>query len=180
VELDLDSLLADATAHQAARERAGERMLRQAAEEEATFTGALVDLAEGGIAVIVRTTAGQSLRGIVRAVGRDFAVVREADLPPAFVAFTAIASVRTTGASPQGDVAGSRAAPVEATLAVVLSGLAADRPRVQIAVDGEPAALVGELRAAGRDVVTLRLDADQRPTLLIPVGSIREVVLLDL
>jgi hypothetical protein len=182
VELDLDGLLADAAAHQVARDRVGERMLRQAAEEEATFTGVLVDLAERRDVVTIRTSGGRSLRGIIRAVGRDFVIVRDSELPPAFVAFAAIASIRSPSArgSRPDDVAGSRSAPIDATLAVVLSGLAADRPRVHVAVEGEAASLVGELRAVGRDVVTLRLDADQRPTLLLPISAVREVVLLDL
>ena len=182
MELDLDALLSDAVAQQEARDRVAARVLRDVAEQEATFLGALLDLAERGDLVMVRTTGERSHRGVVRAVGRDFIVLQEAGGPPAFVAVSAIASVRSLVASRRRgeDVAGSRPPPVEASLASVLAGLAAARPQVHIGVSGETAALLGELRAVGRDVVTLRLESGERPAVLLPVPSIRDVVLLDL
>ena len=175
----LEALLADAVAAEAARQRSGERMLRQAAAEEATFAGVLVDLAERGERVAVRTVGGRVHRGVVRAVGRDFAVVQsetrtstDTGGPRVFVRLAAVTSVRTTDTP--ADVTGDRRPPLDTSLAAVLGGLAPDRPRVQVGVAGEGAYITGELVSAGFDVLVLR-----RPTTVTPVGAIAEVVVLD-
>src|SRR4051812_21674722 len=75
---ELARLLADAAADAAVSDRSQGRVLRQVAEEEATFVGVCVDLAERGVGVVIRTASGRSHRGVVVAVGRDFLVVRDA------------------------------------------------------------------------------------------------------
>lgn len=176
---ELATLLADAVAAEAGRVRSKERMLRSAAEESATFGGVLLDLAERLEPLTVRTAGGRTHRGVVVAVGRDFLVVRDDRQPPVFVAAGAVSWVRVTRAG-RADAAGDRPPPHEASFASVIAGLAAERPRVQVGVDGEATLLTGELRAAGQDVVTVRIDGSPAATLHVPVGAIHEMVLLDL
>jgi hypothetical protein len=173
----LDHLVADAVAEESARERAQTRRLRQIAEEEATFLGVAVDLAERGAVVVARTSSGRSHRGRILAVGRDFLVVRDAGGPPAFLAAAAIASLRPQPQEGSADTAGGRAAPLSVGLSALLVGLAADRPRVQVAATGdEPVA--GRLRSVGVDVLTLRLDGDAGLQVHVRIEAISELLLL--
>ena len=175
----LDHLVADAVAEEAARERSQTRLLRQIATEEATFLGLALDLAEQGVAVSLRTSSGRPHRGVVVAVGRDFLIVRDGAGPPAFLPAWALSSLRPQpGATAASDAAGGRVAPLDVSLAALLVPLAADRPRVQVtAVGEEPVA--GQLRSAGVDVLTLRLDGDPGLRVHVRLGSVCEVLLLD-
>jgi hypothetical protein len=182
---ELARWLSDAAADAAAAERSQSRLLRQAAEEEATFVGVAVDLAERAARVVVRTSSGRSHRGVLLAVGRDFVVVREpgGDGAPAFVSLAAVTTIRpqpSGGGSALLDASGSRAAPRDASLAAVLATLAVERPRVQVGLAGggeEP--LAGELRSVGLDVLTLRLDGDAGRSAHVRLGAVAEVLLLD-
>ena len=175
----LDHLVADAVAEEAARERSQTRVLRQVAEEEATFLGVALDLAERQVVVVARTSSGRAHRGRVLAVGRDFVVVRDGSGPPVLLALAGLTSLRPepTGARP--DVSGARAAPLEVGLAAVLVGLAGQRPRVQVSAPGEEP-VAGELRSVGVDVLTLRLDGDAGLRTHVRVAAVTEVVLLEL
>lgn len=176
---DLARWAADTRAAEASRGRRQQRFLRQAAEEEATFAGVVVDLSERSRALVVRTASGRSHRGHIVAVGRDFLVVREPGGPPVFVALAAAASVRLQPGHHTGDTTGARAAPVDATLAVVLAGLAGDRPTVSVTTAGDPTALTGELRAVGADVATLRLGGDAGGMAYVRLDSVTELLLVD-
>lgn len=178
---DLRHLVADASARQAARERVHERSLRAVAEAEATFVGIVVDLAEREVTVVVRTSAGRSHRGRVVGAGRDFLVLEDGERPPVVVATAAIASLRSQPDGPATaarDVAGARPAPLETGLAGLLARWAAERPRVQVTPTGDEP-ITGELRAAGLDVVTLRLDGPSRPVVHVPMAAITDIALLD-
>lgn len=174
---DLARWTGDTRAGEAAESRMRERWLRRQAEEDARFAGVLLDLSEGDAAVAVRTTTGRTLHGRLAAVARDFCVVRHAGLAT-FLAFAAIASVRPEPGHRAGEAASQRAAPVSAGLGEALAGLAGERPRVRIAVEGGSDALAGELRSVGADVVTLRLDGLQGGSVYVPLAAVREVTLL--
>ena len=62
----------------AAQARSRERWLRQQAEEGAELAGTLVDMAERGDVVGIRTVAGRRHQGTLAAVATDFVVVRSA------------------------------------------------------------------------------------------------------
>lgn len=177
----LRRLVADAAAADAARARSHERGLRQAVEEEATLAGTFVDLTERRGRVAVRTTRDRVHRGTVVAVGRDFAAVHDVDLPPVFVPFAAVSSVRVLDdpATP----GGSRPGALSASLANVVATLAPDRPRVQVATRAEEV-FTGVLRSAGVDVCTLRLDAGPdgllAPMVHVPLTSVADLTLYDL
>lgn len=177
----LERLVAEAAAAEAARERVHERTLRTVAEVEATFLGIAVDLAEEGAPVVVRTVTGRRHRGRVLAVGRDVLIVRDGARPPVLLATAFVASMRPdpAGSAPGRDAAGGRPAPLDVSLAALLSHLGADRPRVQLVASGDDP-LTGALRSTGADVVTLRLDGDGRPVVHVRLAAVHEVVLLDL
>ena len=174
---DLARWTADTRVEDAARSRVRERWMRQQAEEDARFVGLALDLSEGGTGVIVRTTTGHTLRGRIAAVAIDFCVLRNDGGPPTLLAFSTIATLRPEQGHRAGEASSERAAPLSATLAHLLAGLAGERPRVRLVVDGGGEALVGELRSVGADVATMRLDGDGG-TVYVRLGSVRETTLL--
>jgi len=176
----LNRLVADELAADAATERAKARILRRAAEESATFAGVAVELAERAEVVVARMTTGRSHRGTVLAVGRDFLVLGDPPGPPALLAMAAVAWLRPqpTARRPV-DTAGDRRAPLDVALAVLLAGLAGDRPRVQMVASGDAQLLSGELRAVGLDVATLRLDGEQTALAYVRISGLAEVILVD-
>lgn len=183
---DIDVLLADlarwssdAAVEEAARSRIRERWLRRQAEEDARFAGVALDLSESGAGVAVRTTAGHTLQGRITTVARDFCVLRHDGGTATLVAFGAIVTLRPEQGYRAADAASSdRVAPVDAGLADVLAGLAGERPRVRIVMDGGGEALTGELRTVGADVATLRLHAGAGGTIYLHLVTVREVTLL--
>jgi hypothetical protein len=182
---DIDALLsdlarwtADTRVEDAARARSRERWLRHQAVEDARFAGVALDLSEAGTAVAVRTTAGRVLQGRIAAVARDFCVLRHDGGTTTLLTFEAVATVRPERGYRAGEAASERGAPVDAGLADVLNGLAGERPRVRIVVDGGGEALAGQLRAVGADVATVRLDGEPGGTVYVRLGSVREVTLL--
>ena len=175
----LEHVVADAVAEEAARERSQTRTLRQVAEEEATFVGVALDLAERSSGVVARTSSGRSHRGRVVMVGRDFVVVRDGSGPPVFLPASALSSLRPEPGAASADTAGGRAAPRAVGFAALLVGLAADRPRVQVSAAGDET-VTGQLRSVGVDVVTVRLDGAASLRAHVRIAAISEVLLLDL
>ena len=181
---DVDGLLADlarwtgdARTDEAARARTRERWLRQQAEEEARLAGVALDLAEAQVGVAVRLTSGRTVQGRVAAVARDFCVMRQERGTTTLVAFRAIATVRPEAGRRAEGAASDRSAPVDATLVDVLAGLAGDRPRVRLGLEGGES-LAGELRSVGADVATIRLDGDRGGgTVYVQLGAVLEVTL---
>lgn len=175
---DLARWTSDSRVDDAARSRIRERWLRQQAEEDARFAGVALDLSETRAVVALRLTSGRTLHGRIAAVARDFCVLRHDGGTATLLAFNAIATVRPEPGYRAGQAASERVAPVDAGLADVLVGLAGERPRVRMMVDGAGDALVGELRSVGADVATLRLDGERGGTVYVRLGSVREVTLL--
>ena len=170
----LDRWVSDARTDQAAAARTRERWLKQAAEESATFSGVLLDLAERGAAVVVGVRGERRHRGVIAAVAADFCVLRTPSGRDVLLAFAGVASVRidAAGRAPTGD----RAVHVELGFAEALAALAAERPRVLIVTTGAEG-VAGDLRAVGLDVVTVRLDGDRAANAYVPIPAIIEVTL---
>jgi hypothetical protein len=163
----------EAVADEAVRARARERWLRQAAEEEATFAGVLLDLAERGTPVAVAGRGRRRHRGTVAAVGADFLGLRLADGGQVLLAFHGVASVRS---EPRAEpTAGDRPVEVDVGLAEALGAVAAERPRVLVVTAADTEGIAGELRSAGRDVLVLRLDGPTRATAYVPVAAVVEL-----
>lgn len=163
------TLVADA----AAAARARERWLRRAAEEDATFAGVLLDLAERSSPVVVAGRGGRRHRGVVQAVGADFCGLRAADGSDVLLTFVGIASVRP---EPRAEPSsGDRPVELAVGLAEALAAIAEDRPRVLVVTMADADGVAGELRTVGRDVLGLRLDGPARPLAYVPLASVAEV-----
>ncbi len=179
---DLERWAAGARAQEAADARVRERWLRQAAEEDASFAGLLVDMAEDGRPVSVTTTSGRRHHGPVVAVGADFLAVGGPGTRLTLVRVSAVAEVRPAAGSRGSAAASGRGDPdggdgLGVTLAEVLSQAVANRPRVAVVVGG--VTVVGELRAVGIDVVTVRTDGESGGPSYVTLASVSEVSLFD-
>ena len=178
---DLERWAAGARAQEAADERVRERWLRQAAEEEASFAGLLADLAEGGRAVVLTTTAGRRHQGPVVAVGWDFlALVGEGRLT--LLTVDSIAELRQAPGAPARAVVAPGAGRDDTgrlgvTLAEVLAQAVAVRPRVAVVLG--TVTVVGELRAVGADVLSVRTDAEPVGLSYSRLSSVSEISLFD-
>ena len=177
---DIERLLADLArwagdrrADDEARSRSEEAWLRRQADEEARFTGVALDLAEQGANVTVRTTAGRRHHGAVLAVADDFLVLHAGTGRPVFLPYRAIAVVRSSGTA----AGATRVAPLGTRLVHALAGIAADRPRVLVVVEGDES-ITGELRSVGRDVLALRIDGGEPALAHIRIDAVNEVTLL--
>lgn len=188
---EVERLLADLAvwtgeqrARAAADARGRRRWMHQQATESATFVGALIDLGERRTPVAVRTVSGRMHSGTVDAIGRDFVAIgatigqRRAAI---LLALTAVASVRTSpetrggrGALDAGPPTGDRAARRAVTLAQTLAAVSIDRPLVRVAVRGDDDVVVGELRAMGGDVLTVRIDGRPPAHVYFALASLEE------
>jgi hypothetical protein len=160
----LERWAADARAREAADARVRERWLRAQAEEETSLAGVLLALAEHGHSVVVTTVVARRHQGAVIGVGVDFAALQSSAGTTTLVALSAVADVRavedatrgrsTTGALATGAGPGRGALGVR--LADVLAQAAGQRPRISVQTGA--ASVVGDLRAVGSDVLTVRAD----------------------
>lgn len=185
---EIERWAAEARARDAVDARVRERWLRRQAEEEATFAGLLVDLAERQVGVVVTTTANRRHAGVVEAVGADFVALHGPAGRTAIVALASVASVASvaslgTGGPGDGrrraltgrDDRASRSLTV--SLADVLAHAAANYPRVQ--VHAGTAIVVGELRTVGADVISVHTDGDPPATAYLSLASVSDVSFLD-
>jgi hypothetical protein len=159
-------LLDEARVDLAVESRERQRVLELVQRESATLVGTLLDLADRGADVHVRLDTGVTVTGTVDLVGTGLVAVGGTWLrPDALVTVRPLASA--TAAT------GDRSPVTDLDLAGVLARMAPDRPRVVLLVPGEP--VRGELVAVGEDVVTLRLDGDDRAVAYVPVAAVRGV-----
>jgi hypothetical protein len=170
---DLTRWLAEQRADAAAAARARERWLRQAADEDALLSGVLLDLAERGATVVVQGTTGRTHRGQVRGVGEDFLALRTAQAD-VLLRHDAVVAIRADGVPVGGS---DRAHALDLGLGEAVAALAGERPRVLL-VTRDGTGLAGELRSAGRDVLTLRLD-DGAGTVYVPLAALAEVTVTE-
>ena len=172
-----DRFAADAREQEAVASRAREGWLRQAAGDDATLSGTLLDLAERGTAVLLTLRSGRRHRVAVWRVASDCIAVRHDDGRVSWLALDAIAVV---AGEP-----GGRALPVstrrvesEVTLSDVMADLVADQATVALFVADMTDAQRGRLVGGGRDVVRLAA-AGPAPEVVIAVQALSEVGLVD-
>lgn len=134
--------------------RARERALRQAAEEEASLAGTLVDLAERGSRVVVRTETGRAHAGVVEGVGGDYCVVRSDTGVAVHLRLTALTTVRPSPGERHVPASGDRVVAAGSLLVEALGRVVHQRPDVALVTRGGDV-VVGTLRAVGADVVTV-------------------------
>ena len=152
-------LLDEARLRAAAEDRQQRRLLADADRQDATFRGSVEQLAESDAELVVHTTVGRRLRGVVAALSGDHVQLR-GDHGAAWVRLDAVTVVRTgersTGASggASGMGGGERAARPSVSLSADLSHLVDDRATVEVLFDGG-GGIRGTAAAAGIDVLTV-------------------------
>jgi hypothetical protein len=154
-----------------------ERNLRAAAVTDATLSGVIVDLAERGETVALRTVQGRTLTGRMTLVARD-AVAIESGMGVSYVKLDRVTAVRRAPGLRADEPSGDRPPPRSTSLAALLADLAPQRPRVDLVLAGEPALAVGELRAVGVDVLTVRLDGEPPVTAYFAAAQLSELTVL--
>lgn len=172
----LDRWAAEMRVDDAARARSRERWLRQQAAEAASFAGVLFDLAERRRAVVLSTSDGERIRGHVEAIGVDFIAITNDQRRAVLVRIDAVAAVRARAGGAA--LASDRTVSVDLDLHQALDRLAADRPRLAVTT-GDGDVIAGELRAVGRDLLTLRLDGDAADHLYVRLDAVRAVTLIE-
>jgi len=178
---DLERWAADARARDAADSRVRERWLRAQAEEDATMAGVLLAMAERRDVVVVTTAAGRRYRGVVTAVGVDFVAIEVGGGTTTLLALSAVGDVRVADSGPSlrtratttGEGRGRGELGVR--LGEVLAQAAGQRPRILVQTGAT--SVVGDLRAVGRDVLTVRPDGGGG-AVYVPLASLSEVSFL--
>lgn len=171
---ELLRLLDDARAEERGASRRRERFLLQAATEGARMVGTLVDLAETARPVVVRTSPGRILQGVVRLVAADFCVLATGQSGDVWISLSAITTVRPGDGGRHGPAIGDRPA-VDLLLVEALGRVVPERPRVSMVLDGGDS-VSGELRSVGEDVASLRLDGARENVCYVSVPAVRLVL----
>jgi hypothetical protein len=161
--------LGEARVADAAGARMRTRWLVRQSEEEGTIAGVLVDLAEQGDPIVLTTRSSRLHIGRVRAMGADFVALHGPTASTLLVRLAAVAMVRSRPGSPV--VTGDRTVRLERRFHDVLGDLAGERPSVVVGTDGGE--VTGQLRAVGRDVATVRVNAST--TVYVPVDAASDV-----
>lgn len=178
-------------AAEAARGRARERSLRDHAAQAATWTGALVDLAEAGAPVTVLIGSAR-LAGRLEAVGADFCVLRADGRHPLLIPLDRMSAVwssqdggadedrRAGGAGPgsarPASATGSRFPAMQLSMTAAMALLAEERHPVTLVLSGGHQ-VNGDLVGAGEDVLTLRETDRRARSLLVAVERVEYCVL---
>lgn len=173
-----DRWAAEARVEEAAASRSREGWLRQAAAEDATLAGTLVDLAERGAPTVLTMRSGRRLRAAIWRVGADCVAVRLDDRRVSWLALAAVAAI---GAEPGGHTlpTGTRRVESEVTLVDVLGDLVADQATVAVFLGDMTDPLRGRLVGGGRDIVRLVSSGATSDEVVIAVQAVSEVVLVD-
>jgi hypothetical protein len=182
---DVEQLLAElsrwtseARTDDAVLSRTRERAMRQLATDEARFTSLVLDMAERGEPVTVRTTTGRTHHGRLVAVATDLVALFTVQETTVLLTYDAIAGIRPAPGFRAAEATADRVPAFHARMSDVLAGLAADRPRVQLGLTGGGELIAGELRAVGTDVATVRIDADPPATLYVRLDAVAELTVL--
>jgi hypothetical protein len=170
---ELLRLLDDARADERVASRGRERMLRQVAEDSARLAGTLLDLAERGSTVTIRTTAARAHHGTIRLVATDFCVVAT-EAGDVWLALDGITVVRPHPTERHAPATGDRPSR-DLLLVEALARISPERPRVALVTEGGEST-AGELRAVGEDVLTLRLDGGPTALCYVSSSAVREVL----
>ena len=169
----LDRLAAEAGVDEAVRRLGHQAWLRRRAEESASLSGLLADLAERQDPVELLLVGGGRRHGRIETVGSDLVGLRLDDRRLALVARRSLAAIRPDRGVP--DLVGDRTVPSDGpNLRDVLDRLVADQPRVTITLVGTLIPVEGVLERLGRDVLLVR-EADGSATHL-PFGAVVEVL----
>lgn len=163
----------DAQVDETIGRRRRERWLRRQAEEEATFAGVLVDLAEAAAPVTIATPTRKVHRGRVRAVGTDFALVEVDGGRHGILRHRAIAWARQDDSTRP--ARGDRPLALSMTFEQALRATLEPHELVQVVAAGPAEPVDGEVIGLGADVLTLR--RGDRSRVHLPLANVDEVLL---
>jgi hypothetical protein len=152
--------------------RSRQRWLHQQASESATFAGTLLDLAERRSQVSV-LSPGRRFSGRLVGVGANLCVLEEPTRVTVVTLSQVIAVQPHLDAPIRGlSVAtGNRPVALEMTFSQALAAMASDLAPIRLALSGTET-LVGDLVAAGEDVVTLRVRGNPPRSTFIPIAGV--------
>ena len=175
----LGDLLDESAAATRRAARVRERWLRRAAEESATFAGALLDLAEAGATVTLHLHGGRRRSGMLVGLGADFVVLRAGNggwREERFIRTDAISTVQVEPGRGPVPAEGDRAAATDVDLLGVLADAAAEAAPVVLSVGDET--LSGRIVAVGADVLSIPSDDGPRAISYVSAASLCEAVFL--
>jgi len=127
----------------------------------------------------VRTRSGRTLHGALVAVGSDYATLRVTTGFDAHVRLGAIAVVRPRPDIRVDTATGDRRPDGRTGFVELVAGLAPQRPRVSLGLDGGGDAVTGELRAAGADVLTMRLDGGEAGLCYVSLDVVADLTVVE-
>ncbi len=159
--------------HAAGRTRVA--WLARQAGEESTFQGVLLDLAERGAPVVAELADTSSVRGVLRAVGRDLAIVEPAGGGTALLSLSALWAVRPSAGT--AEVWGDRPIGESSTITQVLADWSEARPDVTMRTIG--GTVQGELLDVGADVAVIRATDERRSRIYVAIPLLVAVISRD-
>lgn len=165
--------VADAKVDDAALSRQRGRALAEAADQEATVTGLLLDLAELGAPVAIEAGGSRHL-GWVTAVGADFVALSADAGPTVLIAGGAIEVISPAhGSKARGD----RVVTADLSLLRVLAELAEEREPIRITTRGGASAS-GTVVGLGQDVIRVRSAGEPPAQTYVPLDAVASVALI--
>lgn len=173
IDVALAALIGDQRTAEAAQVRSRMHWLAQQGAEEASVRGVLVDLAETGSTAVIAVRGRGPCPGRVRLVGADFAVI-DAAPGDVVVPLAAIDSIRSVPGrrTPVGRIEPA----MGLALHPLLAELAIERPVVTVTTaNGDR--IAGELRSVGRDLLRLADPDTRAEAVIVPLGSVCEVLI---
>lgn len=178
---EFDRWVSELTADDERAHRARRTWLVRQAEQEATLRGALIDLAEARVPVVVALVHGRQHQGLVRLVGVDVAGIETPTGLSVLFPLRSLAAVRTAGATTTrstgvtGDRETGREVQTGPELASILGLLAERRAEALVELTGAAAPVRGEVESVGSDVLRLRVDGAGSAA-FIPLAAIGAIV----
>jgi len=170
---NLTAMTDDARRAEAIRARQQRADREVAAALSGTFAGTLVELAETGSPVNIRTRSGSAIRGVVEQLGPDVVVVAQSDgSHQVLVRRLAIETLIEQGS---GHDRHHEPADEGPKLAELLDELSSRRERIAVTLSTGNH-VMGSILRVGVDQVVLRLDGDA-DTATVPLFAIDQVVL---
>ena len=171
-EDELRRLTDDTRRADAIESRRRELWLRRQAEEEGTFHGILVDLAERQGTMAMQTRAGRVVRGRAVTLGADFVALAGAQDGTVLVPLQMVTAVSPEpGTLPS---AGDRAETTSTSFANAVADLAADRPTVTVYTHGS-GRVTGTLWSVGQDFGVVRAPAGDT---YVPFAAVNDLTWL--
>ncbi len=147
-------LLDDARHAEAVAERSQRRMLTDADGADATFAASIDTVSEQSATVLLETTVGRTIRGVIHKVTADHVVVVDTH-GTSWIRRDGITMLRPLAGDGMRAVAAHRPLPAGTQVSDVLAELATERAELDVYLEGG-AVVRGAATSVGQDVLTVR------------------------